>query len=244
MDIKSVGIIGYGSFGALVEKLLQRFAPTVMVRIHSEHHAADSRAFFSLEETAQSDAVIFAVPIHAYEEVLTNVVPLMRQDGVIVDVATVKVHTVALLKRLSQGRPYIASHPVWGPQSYEQYGGDIRGFRIVVADATLESGAYQALTAFLKGLGFDVIEMSAEEHDKYIAETLFLTHFVGLTISHAGFKRTKMDTVSFGWLMNAVESVQHDEELFKDVYNYNPYCKDTLQRFGVGEDQVKEIFHL
>ena len=30
--------------------------------------------------------------------------------------------------------------------------------------------------------------------------------------------------------MDAVESVRFDTELFKDVYDHNPYCKEVVQR--------------
>lgn len=241
MDIKTIGIIGYGAFGALVHKLIERFAPDVQVRVHSEHHPADGKTFFSLEEAAATDAVVFAVPIAAFEDVLKKTLPLMPEDSIIIDVATVKVHPVEVLKRLAGARRWIATHPMWGPESYEKRGGDVSGFRIVMADGTLPVPEYMALTAFLKECGFDVVEMSPEEHDKHLAETLFLTHLVGQTIAHGNFVRTDIDTVSFGFLMDAVESVKHDEALFRDVYRFNPYCREVLERFGAAEAEVRAL---
>ena len=245
--IRSVGIIGYGSFGAFLEVLIKRFAPEATIKIYSSRFNPDLPAqaggtkFFSLADTAQCDAVILAVPIRAFEETLTKLLPLMRPDTVIVDVATVKVHTVEILKRLAGGRPYIATHPMFGPESYEKKGGDVSGFRIVMTDGTLPVASYTALTAFLKQCGFDVIEMSAQLHDKHLAETLFLTHFVGQTVHRAGFDRTDIDTVSFGYLMNAVESVKHDTALFKDVYQFNPFCEEILKRFEAAEGEVHTL---
>ncbi len=241
MEIKSVGIIGYGHFGALVETLVRRFAPSLELRIHSEHHPADGKTFFELKDVAVSDAVVFTVPISAFEESLTQALPLMGKDTVIVDVATVKVHTVEVLKRLAGAHKYIATHPVWGPESYAKLNGDVNGFRIVMTDGTLEVAGYQALAAFLKRCGFDVVEMSAEEHDRHLAETLFLTHFIGQTIVHGGFGRTAADTVSFGYLMDAVESVKNDEALFRDVFRFNPYCKEVLLRLGKAEGEVRAL---
>jgi prephenate dehydrogenase len=83
----------------------------------------------------------------------------------------------------------------------------------------------------LKNAELTVLSLTADEHDRLIAETLFLTHLVGQTVHKGGFERTAIDTVSFGFLMDAVESVAHDEALFRDVYAYNPYCKDVLARF-------------
>lgn len=241
MEIKSVGIIGHGAFGALVHTLLNRFAPEVEVKIYARQKKPDNQTFFSLSDVAKSDAVILAVPIHAFEKVLKKVLPLARKDTIIVDVATVKVHTVDLLRKLAKERRWIATHPVWGPESYEKRGGDISRFRIVMCDGTLPVEDYMAITNALKNIGFDVVEMSPDEHDKYIAETLFLTHFVGQMLARVGVKRTNMDTVSFGWIMNAVESVQHDQELFKDVYKYNPYCRDVIKRFDIGEAKVQQF---
>ena len=90
-------------------------------------------------------------------------------------------------------------------------------------------------------LGFDVVEMDAEAHDRHLAETLFLTHFVGQTISRAGFNRTEIDTVSFDYLMDAMESVRHDTELFKDVFRYNPFCEEVLKRFEKAEGEVHSL---
>ncbi|MEK7480144.1 MAG: prephenate dehydrogenase/arogenate dehydrogenase family protein [Patescibacteria group bacterium] len=239
MEIKTVGIIGHGAFGALVETLLRRFAPSIEVRAYDTKKGKSSA---TLAEAAACDAVVLSVPIAEFEHTLTDVVPLTRPDTVIVDVSTVKVHTTALLKKLalSQRRRYISTHPVWGPESYEKRGGDISGFRIVMTDGTLEVADYTALSAFLTKCGFDVVEMSAEAHDKHLAETLFLTHFIGQLVSSGGFKRTEVDTVSFGYLMDAVESVKNDAELFRDVFRFDPYCADVLGRFAKAEFAVRE----
>jgi prephenate dehydrogenase len=89
-------------------------------------------------------------------------------------------------------------------------------------------------------LELKVLELTADEHDRLIAETLFLTHLVGQTISKGSFERTSIDTVSFGFLMDAVESVAHDEALFRDVYRFNPYCKEVLARYEAAERAVKD----
>lgn len=241
MQLKTVGIIGYGAFGALTETLVRRFAPDVEVRVFSSKREPDGATFYTFEKTAQSDAVMLAVPISAFEATLAKVLPHMRAGAAIVDIATVKMHTTEVLKRLAGSQPYIATHPMWGPESYEKKNKDIRGFRIVVTDSTLPEGSKDALMSFLRGIGFDVVEMTPEQHDKHLAESLFLTHFVGQIIAHAGFDRTEIDTVSFGYLMDAVESVRHDSQLFRDVYRFNPHCIQTIERFGIAEKEVQKM---
>lgn len=241
MQVKTVGIIGYGAFGALLHTLLNRFASDIEVRIYSKDEKPDGKTFFSLSQTAKTDAVILAVPIAAFEEVLKKILPLARKDTLIVDVATVKAHTTGLLQKLAKGRRYIATHPVWGPESYEKRSGDVRGFRIVVTAHTLPTSEYELLRGTLKMCGFDVVEVSAAEHDQHLAESLFLTHFIAQLIMRAGFERTAVDTVSFGFLMNAVESVRHDVALFRDVFRFNPYCKAVLERIEKAEGRVRDL---
>jgi prephenate dehydrogenase len=197
--------------------------------------------FFSLEDTCASDVVILAVPIHAFEEHLVRILPLLSPRSILVDVSTVKLHTTQILKRLAGTRPYIATHPMFGPESYTKTDGDVTGFRVVIAEHTLPTDAYTQVTEFLTSSGFTVIEMSADTHDRHLAETLFLTHFVGQVVSTASFVRTEIDTVSFGFLMNAVESVKNDTNLFKDVYQFNPYCEETITRIEKAEKEVHAL---
>lgn len=238
-----VGIVGYGAFGKLIETLFLRFAPEVQVRVFSSKQAPDGKKFFSLADVAASDALILTVPISAFEETLLKVLPLIRPNTTLVDVCTVKVHSVELLKKHAADKRWIATHPMWGPESYEKKKGDVSGFRIVIAESTLPDTEKARIVEGLKGIGFDVVSIDANTHDKHLAETLFLTHFVGQVIARAGFDRTEIDTVSFGYLMDAVESVKHDEALFRDVFTFNPYCKEVLERFGVAEKDVGKLLH-
>jgi prephenate dehydrogenase len=239
--MQTIGIVGHGAFGAFLGVLLKRFAPEIEVRFHSRSNSADGRTFFTISDVAQCDAVILAVPIHALEEWVKKIVPLMREDGVLVDVATVKKHSVNLLKKYAKGRKYIATHPMFGPESYQKKGGDVFGLRVVVCDSTLPEEKVATFCQSLQRFGFKVVRMSADQHDKSSAQTLFLTHLIGQTVAKAGFVRTDIDTISFGFLMDAVESVKHDKKLFQDVFRYNPYCKKVMQKFGVAERAVQKL---
>lgn len=240
MQLKTVGIIGYGAFGAFLYTLIRRFAPHIVLHIHSRHHEPDGITFFSLEETCASDAVVLAVPIHAFEKALREVLPLIRKETIVLDVATVKIHTTKLLSELAQDYRYVAIHSMFGPESYEKRAGNIDGFRIVITETTLAPNERAELAAFLSSLGFSVTEMSADEHDRHLADTLFLTHFIAQSVVKGGFARTPIDTVSFQYLMEAVESVRHDKKLFADVFRFNPYCRQTLERLGKAEKEVQD----
>jgi prephenate dehydrogenase len=83
--------------------------------------------------------------------------------------------------------------------------------------------------------------MTAESHDRLLAETLFLTHYVAQAVARGGFVRTDIDTLSFGFLMDAVESVKNDVDLFRDVFFFNPYCEDIIVRFERAEWELHAL---
>ncbi|MBU6323790.1 prephenate dehydrogenase/arogenate dehydrogenase family protein [Patescibacteria group bacterium] len=235
----TVGIIGYGDFGSFLHRFIRTHLPQVSVVAYVRGREPDRDVFFPFEEVCASDIVIPAVPIRAFADTLERIAPHVRPQTVIADVATVKTYTVDLLKKYEGKFRFIATHPMFGPYSYEKKGKSLAGLRLVVCERTIDDGSYAKVKRFFEELGLDVIEMTAEEHDREIAGTLFLTHLIGQVVTQGNFRRTDIDTVSFGFLMDAVESVQNDTALFEDVYRYNPYCKDALARLDRAEADVR-----
>lgn len=239
-NINTVGIVGHGNFGTFVHELGQRFFPEVTFRVHSRRATVDNEVFFDLKTVAQSDVVILCDSISEYEERMLAVLKHALPETIFVDVATVKKYTSDLCQKHCEGRRNMSIHPMFGPESYKKHKGDVSGFRIVVTDYALKNDTYQMLKERFASLGFSIIEMTADEHDKRLAETLFLTHYIGQSILEAGFSRTEIDTLSFQFLMDAVESVKDDRSLFADVYRYNPYCKGVAERFHQAQETVYE----
>jgi prephenate dehydrogenase len=240
--VTSVGIVGYGHFGTFLHELTSRFFPELKLKAYSRRAEVDGEKFFSLEDVSRCDVVILCGAIAEYEDQLKAVIKYALAETIIVDIATVKKHTSELLRTYCEGRRFLSTHPMFGPESYKKHNGDISGFRIVITDYVLQNDQYQRLKNVFATLGFLIIEMTADEHDKRLAETLFLTHYVGQSILKAGFNRTSIDTLSFQFLMDAVESVKDDKALFQDVYRFNPYCQEVAKRLHDAQDEVfKEL---
>lgn len=242
LPLQSIGIIGHGHFGKLVEELAGRFAPGVTVRIFSPEAEVDKEKFFPIEQVASSNAVVLAVPIREYEKVLKQIVPSLRPESTIIDIATVKEYSANLVREIAPNQRFISMHPMFGPQSYRKREGNVEGFRVVITDTNLPPNEISVFRKFLRASGAEVIQMTSEKHDLDLANTLFITHLVGQTLARAGVQRTAIDTPSFGWLMDAVESVKDDSALFGDVFKYNRFCEQALYRFGLAEEEVHDLF--
>lgn len=238
---RSLGIIGHGDFGRFLEMLAHRFAPGLSVRVYARKVTPDGVRFFTLEEACQSDAVIIAVSIRAFAEMLARVLPLLKPNALLIEVNTVKVHPARLMHQTARGVRYVTSHPMFGPYSFEKQGASLKDLRLVIADHTLTTGEMADAIAWLKGFGLNVMEMTPEAHDRMLAETLFLTHYIAQAVARGGFVRTDIDTLSFGFLMDAVESVKSDTELFRDVFTFNPYCEEIINRFERAEWEVHAL---
>lgn len=236
----SIGLIGYGHFGAFLHVLAQRYLPDAGLKVFSGRRDPDGVLFFPLDEVAACDVVVLTVPISAYADTLARVAQHLGTDSVVVDVATVKKHSMDLLQSVEPSRPFISTHPMFGPESYAKRGGDVTGMRIVITGHNLAPETYATVVEVLNDAGFSVVEKTADEHDKDLAETLFLTHYIGQIVAQGGFERTDIDTTSFGYLMDAVDSVRHDGQLFEEVFRFNPYCRQVIERFDASDQQVRD----
>ena len=236
----TLGLIGYGRFARFMHVLANRFVPQLKVRVFMRRPQPDVETV-SLEEVAQCDIVALTVPISAYEATLKQIAPLLSPQSIVLDVATVKMHTSRLIREILPGQPYVSTHPMFGPEGYAKRDNDVTGLRIVITDTNLEARWIGTVSTMLRGFGFSVVEKTADEHDRDLAETLFLTHYVGQVIARGNFARTDIDTPSFGFLMDAVDAVRHDTELFRQVLRYNPYCDAVIEKFDRCEKEVKEL---
>ena len=235
----TIGIIGYGAFGSFVHEISRQYLPKVKVRVNSSKNAVDNVTFFEFEDTACCDIVIPAVPIPAFAETYERIADHARPETVVIDVATVKEYPLMLLRRYGSKFKYVATHPMFGPYSFAKKNRSLDGLKLVVCERTVDSALFEEARKFMHDIGLTILEATAEDHDRTIAETLFLTHLIGQIVTVGGFRRSQIDTVSFGFLMDAVESVQNDTALFRDVYAHNSYCKRVLDRLMKADEEVR-----
>ena len=236
----SIGLIGYGQFGAFLHVLAKRYLPDASLKVYAPEYPTDDDLFCPFEEAAGCDAVILAVPISAYQDTISRVHPHLRPNSVVIDIATVKKHTMDLLQAAEPPVQFLSMHPMFGPESYAQRDGNVSGFRIVITGHNTPGNIYAAFCGTLTDAGFSIIETTADAHDKDLAETLFLTQYIGQIVAHGGFECSDIDLVSFGSLMDAVDSVRHDTGLFKDVFHFNPYCRQMVDRFEASDREVRD----
>jgi prephenate dehydrogenase len=92
---------------------------------------------------------------------------------------------------------------------------------------------YNRAKKALQRKGLDVIEMTPREHDRRMASSLVLTHFIGRSLVAYGAKPTGVDTEGYKRLLRILETVQNDSwELFEDMNRYNSFAAPMRRRFA------------
>ncbi len=227
-----IGIIGYGRFGRLMARYL---SSEVRVEVYRRGRKAAEQqrrgiVFRSLEEVCRQRIVIPAVPISQMEAVLTEIAPLLSANTLVIDVCSVKVYPCELMMRLLPEKVSIlGTHPMFGPDSAAD---SLAGKKIVLCPQRVELRPLHRIRAFLETRGLTVIDATPEEHDRKIAISLALTHFIGRSLSRFDAKPMDIDTEGYQRLLHTLETVENDTwQLFEDMHRYNPFARDVRGAF-------------
>jgi len=198
----------------------------------------ESNSPHSLEETLGSDIILLAVPISAIESICEKMVKQGIQNKLIIDTCTVKDYPIKQMQKiLPKDCEILGSHPMFGPDSAKD---TLYGAKIVLTKVRIEEDRYKNIKAYLEQHGLRVIESTAAEHDKQIAETLILTHFIGRGLIEFGADHKSIDSKGHRRLMKILLTVQNDAwQLFEDMNKFNPYAKETLDQFLKSLETVK-----
>ncbi|MDM8549178.1 prephenate dehydrogenase/arogenate dehydrogenase family protein [Desulfobacterales bacterium HSG2] len=221
-----IGIIGLGRFGKLMaEYLAKDFDVAVYNRSDKSSEIRETGASeASIEEVCQRDIVVPSVPISMLQDMLERIAPLLRKDSLVMDVCSVKEYPVRWMRELlPETVSILATHPMFGPDSAAD---SLEGKKIVLCRERVEKGLYDKINSYLSSKGLIVIETTPAAHDKQIAVTLSLTHFIGRALSEYGASEIDIDTEGYKRLLHILGVVEHDTwQLFVDMHKYNPYAR-------------------
>ncbi|MDC0708243.1 prephenate dehydrogenase [Stigmatella sp. ncwal1] len=224
---KRVALVGYGRFGRalgalLVESGLDYRAVDPSADIPERHQAG------SLPELVQgADVVVVAVPVPGIRPVLEALRPHLLPSQLVLDVGSVKVKPVeALASVLGTAVPWVGTHPLFGPLSLAMAE---RPLRVVLCPNSLHPGATERARRFYERLGCEIVEQTAENHDRVMAHTHALTFFVAKGMIDAG---TGLDVpfapASFKALARTIEVVRSDAgHLFAAIQRENPFATEA-----------------
>jgi len=227
-----IGVIGFGSFGKFMAKHLNTKAEVFVFDIVDKEKEAKEIGvkFVSLKEAASKEVVIISIPMENLEEVLITIRDSLQKNALVLDVCSLKMFSCELMgKILPKGVDIVGTHPLFGPNSASN---SIQGMKIVLVSVRVSNGRLENVKSFCKSFGLNVILVSAEEHDRQMAESQALTHFIGQAIKNSGVRRIELSTITFDKLMDVVDIIGDDTRaLFNNMQTMNPFAKDAREKF-------------
>ncbi len=228
----TIGLIGFGRLGRL---LARHFAADA--KIFVADRKLDARAARALGATPATlaracaqDVVVLCVPMAAFEGVVKRMRALVKPGALVVDTCSVKGHPVRAMKRwLPKNVELLGTHPNFGPDSAAE---SLKGRKLVLCRVRMRDARYRAAKRFLSGKGLELIEMTPRAHDRRMASSLVLTHFIGRALIAYGAKTTGVDTEGYKRLLRILETVRNDSwRLFADMNRFNAGAAPVRRRF-------------
>jgi len=231
--METMGIIGFGSFGSLLARLVAPYA-TVLVydrrRVNVPLPANVRKAPF--KEVARCPVIVIATDLTGVAPVCARLAPLVNPQTIVMDICSVKMKPAhIMIEELGQSCRLLATHPLFGPNSIARSGASCKGMVMVWHE--LAGGPFPELEAlFAEKLGMSIRRMTPEEHDRQMAWVHALTFFVGRGLVMMDIPEPELDTGYYQKLRDLFELEKtHSRALFDTIEAGNPYAADIRQRF-------------
>lgn len=228
--IPRIGLLGYGRFGAALAMLLQErghdwrcWDPTA--RLPEAHAATDVD-----ELLAQSDLVILAVPVSAFETVLRDLRPRLQGRHQVLDVGSVKLVPCRLMDEvLGEEIGHAGCHPLFGPLSIAR----AEPLRTVVCPSPRHPSTARLARELFVSIGSEVDEQDPSQHDQHMALTHAMAFFIARGLLDLGVADDlRWTPPSFAALAASIAAVRGDAgHLFHAIQRENPYAAATRGRF-------------
>ena len=233
MPTKTVSVYGYGRFGRVWAEIL---AEDFQVKVFSRRGLKVNEVAPEIEITDEKgifdcDALFFCVAISSFEEVLKKSARYFKKETVYFDTCSVKVFPARWMKELlPEGSRIIATHPMFGPDSYKQTAKKLPN---AICNVTADAEIVEEWAAYFSSKAFKVELMTAERHDKMTAYSQGITHYMGRVLAELELQPTQIDTLGYKMILEVIEQTCHDSwQLFLDLQNYNPYSNRMRERLS------------
>lgn len=236
VEPRTVAVIGgAGGMGRCMADLFADLGHAVMI--------ADVDTELTPVEAAQSaDVVLISVPIGVTEQVVRELGPHVREDGLLVDVTSVKELPVRVMLESTRAS-VVGMHPMFGPGVHT-----LQGQRVVVCP-----GRGDEWLAWVKQMlgarGLVVTETTAEQHDRVMAIVQVLNHYhtqvLGMALSRMSVPLERsLEFTSPAYLLELYVTARHfaqSPDLYGPIEMLNPGTPEVTDTFRQAAEELAEI---
>lgn len=226
-------IIGVGRFGAFFGSHLSRHFPVSFFDVNPsrQEYVTNLGKWMPLKDCLTKDYILLTIPIRKMEDFIKENSSRIKPGSVLIDCASVKLAVQEWFHQYLPGQVFFAScHPLFGPDSVRH---ELKGQKITLQPGRIPYSKYRFLVEMMtEKLKLEVLNITAEEHDKLMAFNLSLIHHLGRTFNDLHIYKLSLMMAGLKKISEISDVVMNDStELFHDFYHFNPYASEVENKF-------------
>lgn len=132
-----------------------------------------------------ADIIVFATPVMSYSKIAEEIKPFVKKDAVIFDAGSTKREVTGLLTKIF-GKNFVGAHPIAGSEKTGVKYARADLFKNTICVLTpvsrTDKKAVKTVKGLMSGIGSRIIQLSPEEHDKFLALTSHLPHITAISL--------------------------------------------------------------
>lgn len=185
------------------------------------------------------DVIVLAVPVTATENVMKAIGQFIRPDALLVDISSIKRDPINCMLKYSNSE-VIGTHPLFGPNAVSLLN------QVVFLCPSRTEKWIKPFRKFLEDLGAKIIEVTPDNHDRFMACFQTLRHVMltalGQTLIRLGFDSHFQVEATGQWFQQLIEMLRHQfkqpSELYADLAIQNPHSSSMVKLF---RDNLNEL---
>lgn len=189
----------------------------------------------SREVLQESDAVLFAVPLHETAKIIRELIPYVRSDQLLMDVTSLKVGPVR--EMLRSPASVVGLHPMFGGRI-----ATFSGQTLVACPVRISSENWSFMRSLFTQKGIRVKECTPEEHDRMMSIIQVLFHMTTMLVGRV-LRELSVDIAetmeftspSYRLEINLLGRMfAQNGTLYSAISQMNPYTKDIISSLMEG----------
>jgi len=226
--VTRVAVIGAGGMGSWFARYFKSRGGSLIVsdrdRGKAQRLASRIRARYAssnMEAARGSDIIILATPVNVVSDTVKEILPALRRNALLLDICAVKSAVIPALRLAERRGVKVASiHPMFGSLA--------RGMRkklIIIVRTGKDRRGMKTVRRLFRGAR--IFSAEAETHDRQMALTLALTHFLNMVFAMVISRRGSIAEVrkfagrTFNLQMLLAETVASEPETTADIQIMN-----------------------
>ena len=181
------------------------------------------------------DVVVVTVPMIELEETM-ELLPIEKlRHKLVVEACPLNVYPRTVLSRvLPSDADILCTNPMFGPAITDNKPTDLSldGLPFVYEKVRIaDTRRVDCFLSIFERARCQMVEMSAEDHDAYVADAEFVTHLTGRLLDKNLLSATPVSSREYSALCNVADMTANDTfDLFYGMFKYNDRAKELLNK--------------